>query len=157
MKRFKIFLKEQPSEAQIKAGNYKKKHIKFNTFDIAIENRKNSIRSGTDPDGKEWSVKMPYDYGYIKRTDGADGDAIDVFVGDDKKSERIFIINQTDHNGKFDEHKVMMGFTDKKGAEKGYLSAYEKGWSNYTNILEMSIDEFKEWLNNKDTTKRMKG
>ena len=156
IKSFLTYIKEQPTDAQIKAGNYKKKHIKFNGFDIAIENRKNSVRSGTDPDGKEWSIKMPYDYGYIKRTNGADGDAVDVFIGDDKKSERIFTINQTDHNGKFDEHKVMMGFINKNMAEKGYLSAYEKGWSNYTDIVEMSIDEFKEWLNKKSQKKEMK-
>lgn len=155
MIRFKTFILEQPTEAQIKAGNYKKKHIKFNGFDIAIENRKNSVRSGTDPDGKEWSIKMPFDYGYIKRTDGADGDELDVFVGDDKTSERIFTINQTDHKGKFDEHKVMMGFTNKNSAEKGYLSAYEKGWSNYTDVIEMSVDEFKEWLDKKSQKKEM--
>lgn len=153
---FKTYLKEQPTEAQIKAGNYKKKHVKFNGFDIAIENRKNSVRSGTDPDGKEWSIKMPFDYGYIKRTNGADGDAVDVFIGDDKTSEKIFTINQTDDKGKFDEHKVMMGFTNKNMAEKGYLSAYEKGWSNYDkNIIEMDINTFKEWLNKKSQKKEM--
>ena len=156
MKRFKYFLLEQPSEAQIKAGNYKKKHMRFCNCDIAIENRKGSVRSGTDPDGKEWSVKMPFDYGYIKRTNGADGDAVDVFVGPDKKSERIFTINQTDDKGKFDEHKVMMGFTDKKDAEKGYLSAYDKGWNQYEKkIIEMSIEEFKKWLDVKSQKKMM--
>jgi len=156
MKRFKYFLLEQPSEAQIKAGNYKKKHMCFNGCDIAIENRKGSVRSGTDPNGKEWSIKMPFDYGYIKRTNGADGDAVDVFVGPDKKSERIFTINQTDDKGKFDEHKVMMGFTDKKDAEKGYLSAYDKGWSNYEkDIIEMDIDTFKKWLDVKSQKKPM--
>lgn len=157
MKSFKTFLLEQPTDAQIKAGNYKKKHVKFNGFDIAIENRKGSVRSGTDPDGTEWSVKLYTDYGYIKKTNGADGDELDVFVGDDKKSERIFIINQLDHKGKFDEHKILFAFSNKNMAETAYLKSYEKGWSQYDkNIIEMSIDEFKNWLNTSSQKKEIK-
>jgi hypothetical protein len=47
-----------PSEAQKKAGNYKMGHVKVGAFDITIENPKGSERSGTDANGKKWSVKM---------------------------------------------------------------------------------------------------
>ena len=82
-----------PSEAQIKAENYKMGHIKIMGFDITIENPKNSYRQGVDPDGKKWKTKMYYDYGYFKHTLGKDGDAIDVFIGDNLKSDKIFVFD----------------------------------------------------------------
>lgn len=40
-------------------------HVKVGAFDITIENQKGSERSGTDANGKKWSVKMNNAYGYI--------------------------------------------------------------------------------------------
>ena len=54
-----------PTEAQKKAGNYKTGHVKVGAFDVTIENQKGSERSGTDANGKKWSVKMNNAYGYI--------------------------------------------------------------------------------------------
>lgn len=83
-----------PSDAQKKAGNYKMGHIKILGFDVTIENPRGSYRTGIDNNGKKWGVKMPNHYGYIKSTEAKDGDAIDVFIGKDLKSEKIFIIDQ---------------------------------------------------------------
>lgn len=134
-----------PSEAQIKAENYKMGHIKIMGFDITIENPKNSYRQGVDPNGKKWKTKMYYDYGYFKHTLGKDGDAIDVFIGDNLKSDKIFVIDQFLH-GKFDESKVMLGFNTEKQAKEGYLKNYEKDWKGLKKITEVPIDVFKEWL-----------
>jgi len=67
-----------PTEAQKEAGNYRKGHLTLQGLDIALENPKGSTRSGTDQDGKTWQSNMAHDYGYIKRTLGADGDHVDV-------------------------------------------------------------------------------
>lgn len=141
----------EPTEAQIEAGNYKKGAIKFQGLDISIENPKGSTRSGTDPDGNKWESKIHQHYGYIKRTEGADGEHVDVFVGDNPESEKVFIIDQVNKDGSFDEHKIMLAMNDKKSAIAGYKKNYQKGWK-VGPVTEMSVDEFKEWLEG-DTTK----
>lgn len=144
----------QPTEAQKEAGNYKKAHIKVSGLDIAIENPRGSERTGTDQDGETWSVKMRHHYGYLKRSESADGEQVDVFVGPRAGQELpVFVIDQVDpKTGKFDEAKVMLGFPDEQTARKGYLQNYEKGWQGLGKITQMSMDEFKTWLK-KDTTK----
>ena len=141
----------EPSEAQKQSGRYKKGHINVNGFDIAIENPKGSVRSGTDPNGKAWENKIHHHYGELKKTEGADGDAVDVFVGEDTESQKVFVIDQVNPDGGFDEHKVMMGFGDKLKARAGYQKNYDKGWK-VGPVTEMSIDEFRGWLSHADTT-----
>lgn len=138
-----------PSEAQIEAGNYKKGRVRLHGLDIAIENPKGSTRSGTDPDGKNWQSTMAHHYGDIKGTVAADGDNLDVFVGPEPESDRVFVIDQVNKDGTFDEHKVMMGFRSEKDAREGYLANYEKGWK-VGPITEMSADEFRDWVDNGD-------
>lgn len=144
----------EPTEAQKEAGNYKKGHLTLQGLDIALENPKGSTRSGTDQDGKAWQSTMAHDYGYIKRTLGADGDHVDVFIGDQPDSETVYVVDQVDpKTGKFDEHKVMMGFSDEQAARAGYLANYEKGWKGLGTIKAMPVDEFKVWVKEGDTTK----
>ncbi|MGU5529397.1 LPD38 domain-containing protein [Aeromonas caviae] len=144
----------EPTEAQKEAGNYKKGHIKLQGLDIALENPKGSTRSGTDPDGKAWQSTMAHDYGYIKRTQGADGDHVDVFIGDKPDSETVYVVDQVDpKTGKFDEHKVMMGFSDEQAAREGYLGNYEAGWKGLGAIKAMPVEDFKRWVKEGDTTK----
>lgn len=143
-----------PSDAQKEAGNYKKGHLKLHGLDIALENPKGSTRSGTDPDGKSWQSTMVHDYGYIKRTEGADGDHVDVFIGDKPENATVYVVDQVDPNtGKFDEHKVMMGFDSEQAAREGYLANYEKGWKGFGSIKAMQVEEFKRWVKGGDTTK----
>lgn len=144
----------EPTDAQKEAGNYKKGHLKLQGLDIALENPKGSTRSGTDKDGKAWQSTMAHDYGYIKRTLGADGDHVDVFIGDQPDSETVYVVDQVDpKTGKFDEHKVMMGFADEQAAQAGYLDNYEKGWRGLGSIKAMPVEEFKRWVKDGDTTK----
>lgn len=142
----------EPTEAQKEAGNYKKAHVKIQGLDISIENPRGSTRSGTDNDGNAWSVKMHNHYGYIKRTEGADGDHVDVFIGPNPDSEKVFIVDQVNADGSFDEHKVLMAFDSKLKARSGYKSNYSNGWK-VGPITSMSMDEFKDWVKNGDTKK----
>lgn len=142
----------EPTEAMKEAGNYKKAHVKIKGLDIAIENPRGSNRSGTDSKGNKWEVKMHSHYGYIKRTEGADGDHVDVFIGPSTESQKVFIVDQINPDGSFDEHKVLMGFDSKLKARSGYKSNYSHGWK-VGPITSMTMDEFKDWVKNGDTKK----
>lgn len=135
-----------PTEAQKEAGNYKKGHIKINGFDVTIEQPAGSVRSGKDANGKEWSVTMNNTYGYIRGTESVDGDHIDVFLGPDMNSDMVYVVDQVNTDGSFDEHKVMMGFPSLEDARSAYLSNYEEGWKGLGNITGVTLDGFKKWI-----------
>lgn len=137
---------QNPTEAQKEAGNYKKGHVKIDGYDVTIENPKGSVRSGKDANGNEWSVTMNNDYGYIRGTEGVDGDHIDVFLSDDPESGDVFVIDQVNPDGSFDEHKVMYGFKSALAAKRAYLANYSKGWTGLGNITRVSKEEFKKWI-----------
>ena len=136
-----------PTEKQKEAGNYKMGRVNILGFDIAIENPKGSYRRGKDRDGKEWKTLMHNDYGYFTHTLAIDGDAVDVFLGDNFECKSIFAIDQK-VNGKFDETKVMLGFNSEEEAKNAYLSNYEKDWKGFWRITEVTIELFKKWLYN---------
>ena len=136
----------EPTEGQKEAGNYKKGHIKVDGFDITIENPKDSTRSGKDASGKAWSVPMHYDYGYIKGTEGVDGDHIDVYLSDEPTKGNVYVVDQVNQkDGSFDEHKVMYGFPSMKAAVDAYKGQYEDGWKVGT-VTEVSREDFKKWV-----------
>ena len=140
-----------PTEAQKEAGNYKKGHIKLDSFNVTIEQPKGSVRRGKDANGKEWETEMHNTYGYIRGTESVDGDHIDIFLSDNPTEGNVFVVDQVNKDGSFDEHKVMYGFSDMESARKAYLSNYEEGWQGLGNITEVSKDEFKKWI---DSSKR---
>ncbi|HAR08024.1 MAG TPA: hypothetical protein DCR98_06380, partial [Cobetia sp.] len=138
----------EPTEEEKESGDYAKGEVEIHGLTLAIENPKGSERSGTTQEGEAWSVSIAHDYGYIKGTKGADGDEVDVFIGPDLDSERVFVINQVGKDGELDEHKVMLGFATREDAEQGYLSSYRAGWDGLGSTQEMSVDELKAWLPN---------
>ena len=142
----------EPTPAQAEAGNYKKGHVTIGEFDITIENPAGSVRKGVDADGKEWSNTMANTYGYIKGTEGVDGDHIDVFLHSDMdqwNGRKVFVVDQTNRDGSFDEHKVMLGFNDKDEAMTAYLANYDKTWADThpgLRISETNIEDFNKWV-----------
>ncbi len=144
-----------PSDAQKESGNYKKGHIKFGGYDYTIENPKGSTRSGKDADGKEWKVTMHDTYGYIRGKFGKDGDHLDMFINDkadlDNWNGDVFVVDQVNPDGSFDEHKVMYGYDSMDDAKKAYLANYSDGWQGLGNITGASKEEFDKWL---DTSNR---
>lgn len=148
---------KEPTDGQKRAGNYKKGHVVVQGLDISIENPKGSTRRGADSDGHKWSCVLPADYGYIRRTEGADGDHVDAYLGPDPESRQVFVINQNDHRtGRFDEHKCFIGYDSEREAVKDYCAAFsdKKGPHRIGSVESMSMDAFKHWLKNGDTTKR---
>lgn len=140
-----------PTEAQKEAGNYKKGHIKVDGLNITIEQPKGSIRRGTDANGKQWESEMHNTYGYIRGTESVDGDHIDIFLSDNPTAGNVFVVDQINKDGSFDEHKVMYGFSDMESAKRAYLSNYEEGWQGLGSITEVKKEDFKKWI---DSSKR---
>lgn len=136
----------EPTEAQKAAGNYKMEHRRVDGYNISIENAKGSVRRGTGADGKPWETIMQNDYGYIRGTEGVDGDHIDVFLSDTPEEGDVFVVDQVNEDGSFDEHKVMYGFPTEQAARDAYLSNYEPGWTGLGAITPVSKDEFKKWI-----------
>lgn len=138
----------EPSDEQKEAGNYQKGHVTIQGLEIAIENAKGSMRRGKDKDGKEWEVKLPAHYGYIKGTEGKDKDHIDVFIGEDPESEKVFVVNQDKLDGGLDEHKVMLGFTGRDDAIQHYDDAYSDGLGKKLrgSVVSTTMEKFKAWL-----------
>lgn len=140
-----------PTDAQKEAGNYKKGHIKVDGLNITIEQPKGSIRRGTDANGKQWESEMHNTYGYIRGTESVDGDHIDIFLSDNPTEGNVFVVDQINKDGSFDEHKVMYGFPDMESAKRAYLSNYEEGWQGLGSITEVKKEDFKKWI---DSSKR---
>ena len=141
----------EPTEAQKEAGNYKKGHVQVGAFDITIEQPEGSIRRGTDADGKQWESKMHNTYGYIRGTEGVDGDHIDVFLSNDIdgwNGRKVYVVDQYNPDGTFDEHKVMLGFNDASDAKNNYLANYEKGWENgrRIDVSAVNLEDFEKWI-----------
>ena len=142
-----------PSEAQKVAGNYKMGHVKIGGYDVTIENPKGSKRKGIDKSGKPWSIKMNNTYGYFRGTKGKDGDHVDVFLGNNLNPEKVYVVDQVNPDGSFDEHKVMYGFNSEQEARDAYLANYEKGWTGLGNITSVSKEVFDKWMST-DTKKQ---
>lgn len=144
-----------PSEAQKKAGNYKKGHLSFGGYDFTVETPKGTTRSGKDEQGKPWSVTMHDTYGYILGKIGVDGDHIDMFINDaadlDSFDGNVYVVDQVNpETGEFDEHKVMFGYPSEEAATEAYLANYSKGWKGLGKVTSVSKATFDKWLESSD-------
>lgn len=142
---------QNPTEAQKEAGNYKKGHVRIGQFDITVENPKGSVRRGIDANGKEWEHTMLNTYGYIRGTEGVDGDHIDVFLTNDIdgwNGRKVYVVDQYNPDGSFDEHKVMLGFNEEDDARNAYFSNYSKDWADKHKIVMSSVNlpDFERWI-----------
>ena len=146
----------EPTEGQQEAGNYKKGHVQVQGLDITIENPKGSYRTGKDEDGTAWEHEMQSHYGYIKRTEGADGEHVDVFVGENLESDLAVVIDQVDGEGNFDEHKVMLGFNTEAEAIAAYKENYDDNWV-VGETSSLSMDALKNLLEAGALTKPISG
>jgi hypothetical protein len=145
---------QKPVGKQVKAGNYKKGHIRVGGMAISIENPAGSTRSGVSPDGKAWSTTMRHHYGYIRGSRGYDKDHVDVFVNPDSPDTgKVFVVNQRKKDGSFDEHKCMIGFSSITVAKDAYLSNYSPGWKGCGSIVEMPTLAFRRWALSKGPRK----
>lgn len=145
----------EPTEAQKKAGNYKKGHLSFGGYDYTVETPKGVTRSGKDEQGKPWSVTMHDTYGYILGKIGVDGDHIDMFINDaadlDTFDGNVYVVDQVNpETGEFDEHKVMYGYPSEEAATEAYLANYSKDWKGLGKVTSVPKATFDKWLESSD-------
>ncbi len=146
----------EPTEAQKHAGNYKKGDFWLNGLHIRIENPQGSVRRGTNENGRPWETELRNHYGYIVETSqgkaprGNDKDHLDVFVGPDPESRRVYVVDQKNiKTGRFDEHKILIGWDTPVDARLGYLANYdESGPDRIGALTETTPEGLKEWLSN---------
>lgn len=140
-----------PSDEQKASGNFRKGKFRVHGLTITIETPKGAERRGKNREGQEWSVTMPVHYGYINRTEGKDGDYVDVFVGPNPESEIVFVVDQTTNGGRFDEHKVMLGFTKQSDARDAYLASYsDDAIGRIRDLTPMTVSQLRAWLEEGD-------
>ena len=143
----------KPTDEQKESGNYKKGKFSWHGLTIVVETPKGAVRSG-----KTWAITLKDHYGYIDKTESdADGDEVDVFVCEEHPdSELVFIVNQKKKDGTFDEHKCVIGCISLEQAKKVYLRNYSPGWTGMGEVTPITVDHFKWWLENADTSKEIK-
>ena len=120
----------------------------FQGLPISIENRKGSKRHWYDKEEEREGVTvMKFPYGYIRGTLGMDDDAVDVYLGNEEDSDKVFVITQNKGPDfkEIDEQKVMLGFSSKEKAKLAYLAHMDKP-GFFRDIKEMRMDEFKSKL-----------
>jgi hypothetical protein len=116
----------------------------FQGFPISIESPAGSTRHWKDPlTGEEGDTRVRYDYGYIQRTEGADGEHVDCYVGPDEAATHVHIVRQVNlQSGAYDEDKVMLGFPDEAAARRAYLAHYDK--PDFLGlVIAMPVEEFR--------------
>lgn len=136
---------KKPTPAQAEAGNYKKPRMKWNGLDIAIENPAGTVREGVDETGKPWRTVFEYAYGEISRTEGVDGDPVDVYMGPDENAPEVYIVRQMKRKkwDTYDEDKCFLGFPSMDAAKQAYLNHYDDP-RFFGGIVAMPVDEFIE-------------
>ena len=140
----------EPTDAQKEAGNFKVGRMKIAGMDVSIEHPAGVKRKA------DHSQNLTRAYGYIRRTEGADGEKVDVFLGENAADESlpVFVIDQNKQDGTFDEHKIVLGEPNEKAAREAYLGNYPKDWNGLGAIRQMTMSEFKDWVRDGDATKK---
>jgi phage-related protein (TIGR01555 family) len=141
------------SQAKDADGSGPTRH--FHGLDVVIETPRGYLRHGRDEHGKSWEQTLTADYGYIKGHQGADGDSLDCYVGDDLDSDWVYLVDQAvlGNRKKFDETKVMTGFQSQGDALRTYRANHHRSKDVFLDFVPMRVDDFKEWLATRDPKK----
>lgn len=96
------------------------KTVQFRGLKIRVDRPKGFVQEGKDEEGHPWKRIYKYDYGFLPKTKGGDGEGIDVFVGPDERANETYWVVQKKKDGSFDEYKVFAGFRSRAEAKKAY-------------------------------------
>lgn len=126
--------------------------LDYHALPVRIENRAGSPRGGVTPSGESWHINMAADYGFIEGVIGADGDSLDCYVGLSPESSNVYVIDQTilDGEGKFDEHKVFLGYHTKEAVLDDYAACHHRADEVYGGITEFTMPMFRQWMRTHD-------
>jgi hypothetical protein len=146
--------------AQREALNFRQGHAILHGIDITLQVPKGTERQGPlDENGKPaWTNINPLaDYGQAKRTESGDGEPLDVLIGHNLQSKKAFVFDQHEpKTGAFDEHKSVLAVDTPEEAMAAYDAQFSDGSGPSRRMnggLEMTIENFKDWLKHGDTTK----
>ena len=144
---------------QGEANNVQRAHVTWEDIPITLEAPEGGVRRGLTPEGERWQSRMGAAYGYIKGTEGGDGQHVDVFLGPNpEQRQNAFVLDELDRDtGKFRQHKVFIGFDNVGAAVRAYQQSQGKSIEDIAGIGELSIPELKEWLRNPEATKKPVG
>jgi len=120
--------------------------VSWGGLNLIIEWPSGSVREGRDEKGRLWRREQKADYGFVDETSTkGDKEPLDVYVGPNKISEKVYIIEQLKEDGSFDEFKTMLGFDGLEAAQNLYLAHYPKGWEDdrLGDVYETSLDDLK--------------
>ncbi|MEK7766014.1 MAG: hypothetical protein AAB368_07225, partial [bacterium] len=94
---------------------------------------------------------MPHHYGYIRTTEGADGDHVDCYIGPDPDAQDAYVVRQRDpRTGKYDEDKVMLGFGSEAEARAAFLAARDDGHRALGDVVKIPMGEFRNRVREAD-------
>lgn len=137
-------------------------------LEVVIENPKGSLRHGIGKAGA-WQAELGADYGYVRPLvstggisgkTGADGEAVDAFVGTEPTSMGVWVIDQRDPDTQqFDEHKALLAFGSREEALTAYRNSYAdgRGAERIGSVSEYTPNQFKAWLRTADLTQPASG
>lgn len=97
-----------------------KKVVEYGGLTIKIDRPKGFVMRGTNSQGKPWERTYKYDYGFIPKTEGGDGDGVDVFIGPLPDDQEAYWARKLNDDGTFDEYKVFLGFGSRQAAEAAF-------------------------------------
>jgi hypothetical protein len=131
--------------------------ITFRNLQISVENKVDSVRKWYDPHNKEHGeTKMLYPYGYIRMSEGMDGDHVDCFVGPNEAAENVYVIttNKAPDFRIEDEQKCMLGFDSEEQARQVFAAHYDKP-GFFRSMKTVPYEEFeRKVFSTKDTTRK---
>lgn len=109
----------------------------YHGIKIDVEWPKGSIRSYDGDD--TYVTHMKCDYGYARDVDGADGDCLDIYLGE-ADSDTVYIIEQVKDDGSYDEDKIMLGFSSEDEAIEMFCQHMPEYM--FGEIREVPLDKF---------------
>lgn len=121
---------------------------KWGSLDISLEHLPGSTRQGVDPNGHPWSTTFSVPYGYIRGTEGVDGDHIDCFLGplSPEEAPTVYVVmTRNPQTGAYDEDKLFLGFPD----EQTVLDTFRQHYDNplfLGGLLALSASKLQEWV-----------
>jgi inorganic pyrophosphatase len=138
-----------------------KETVNIHGIPIALEWRKGEMRKYFNHDplksrsvGKiDYNQKMHADYGYVKGVIDADGEELDVYLGPNRESEKVYVLEKLRRtDGSFDENKIMLGYDSLKEARASYLQ--HQGNDELGKVYELTLQLFKQKFLRKNKFKK---
>jgi hypothetical protein len=134
------------SHAQGEAQNHAMAHARWAGLDVSFEAPAGGTRRGINRETKEaWEGTVgPAPYGYIRGVKAKDGQQLDLFMGNNPQSGRVFVLDENDKTtGQYRQAKVMGGFDTPQDAMAAYLGMSGKTQGMVRAVREFTVPEFK--------------